>query len=129
VRIADQDDELRAAAFAFLRELTTRAGGLVTRQDLRTFSFRGERVSLEQHMRGIRVVEGLPAALAILTTYAARPEDRPYEDDIGGDYYPRYKSQGTNPNASDNVALRRALELQKPLVWPAVCPRDAHSAA
>jgi hypothetical protein len=96
VRIADEDDELRAAAFAFLRDLTSRTGGLVTRRDLRTFTFRGQRVSLEQHMRWIRVVEGLPAALTILTTYAARPEDRPYEDDIGDDWYPRYKWQGTD---------------------------------
>jgi putative restriction endonuclease len=113
VRAADKDDELRAAAFAFLSDLTSRTGGVVKREDLRQFTFLGERISLEQHMRGIRVVEGLPAALTILTTYAARPEDRPYEDDN----YPRYKWQGTNPNASDNVALRRAMELQKPLAW------------
>jgi putative restriction endonuclease len=74
-------------------------------------------MSLEQHMRGIRVVEGLPAALTILTTYAARPEDRPYEDDIGEDFYPRYKWQGKDPSAYDNVSLRRAMELQKPLAW------------
>jgi putative restriction endonuclease len=117
VRQADDDDELRAAAFAFLSALTAKTGGLVTRKDLRTFSFRGRRISLEQHMRGIRVVEGYPAALTILTTYAARPEDRPYEDDIGPDSYPRYKWQGSNPNASDNVALRNAMDLQKPLAW------------
>jgi len=117
VRSADEDDELRAAAFAFLRELTSRTGGLVTRKDLRTFSFRGKRISLEQHMRGIRVVQGFPAALTILTTFAARPDDRPYEDDIGPDKYPRYKWQGTNSNAADNIALRNAMELQKPLAW------------
>lgn len=117
VRTVDEDDELRAAAFAFLRELTSRTGGFVTRKDLRSFSFRGQRISLEQHMRGIRVIEGFPAALTILTTFAARPEDRPYEDDMGPDNYPRYKWQGENPNASDNLALRKAMELQKPLAW------------
>jgi len=117
VRIADDDDELRAAAFAFLSDLRDRTGGFVTRRDLRDFTFRGRRISLEQHMRGIRVVEGFPAALTILTTYAERPEDRPYEDDIGPDNYPRYKWQGTNPNDSDNVALRRAMELEKRLAW------------
>ena len=117
VRIADEDDELRAAAFAFLDDLTSRTGGFVTRQDLRQFTFRGRRVSLEQHMKGIKTVAGFPAALSILTTYRERPEDRPYEDDIGRDGYPRYKWQGTDPQASDNVALRVAMELRKPLAW------------
>lgn len=85
MRVADEDDELRAAAFAFLSDLTARTGGVVKRADLRQFTFKGQRLSLEQNMRGIRVVAGYPAALSILTTYRARPEDRPYEDDIGKD--------------------------------------------
>ena len=68
-------------------------------------------------MRGIRVVQGNPSAISILTTYRQRPEDRPYEDDIGPDGYPRYKWQGTDPQASDNIALRVAMELRKPLAW------------
>lgn len=68
-------------------------------------------------MRGIRVVEGHEAALTILTTYASRPEHRPYLDDIGPDNYPRYEWQGRDPHASDNIALRAAMELQKPLAW------------
>lgn len=117
MRVADEDNELRAAAFAFLTDLCSRTGGLVRREDLRRFTFRGRTISLEQHMRGIRVVEGHPAALTILTTYAARPQDRPYEDDIGPDLYPRYMWQGENPAAADNVALRTAMELSKPLAW------------
>jgi len=72
VRIADDDDEFRAAAFAFLSDLRDRTGGFVTRQDLRGFTFEGRRMSLEQNMRGIRVVAGHPAALTILTTYRDR---------------------------------------------------------
>jgi putative restriction endonuclease len=117
MRVADGDDELRAAAFAFLSELTAPTGGLVSRADLRTFTFNGERISLEQAMRGIRVVAGYPAALSILTTYRARPEDRPYDDNIGDDGYPRYKWRGTDPNLPDNVALRTAMQLRKPLAW------------
>lgn len=116
VRAADEDDELRAAAFAFLTELVARTGGLVRRQDLRAFSFKGQSLSLEQNMRGIRFLRGQPA-LSILTTFRERPEDRPYDDNIGMDGYPRYKWQGTNANAADNVSLRRAMELRKPLVW------------
>jgi putative restriction endonuclease len=117
VRVADDDDALRAAAFAFLSELSARTGGVVSRADLRQFTFGGRRISLEQNMRGIRVVSGHAAALSILTTYRKHPEDRPYDDDIGPDGYPRYKWQGTDANASDNVALRVAMELRKPLAW------------
>jgi putative restriction endonuclease len=63
------------------------------------------------------MVAGLPAALSIRTTYAARPEDQPYEDALGADGYFRYKWQGTDPDAYDNVALRRAMELRKPVMW------------
>ena len=117
MRSVDEDDELRAAAFAFLTQLTARTGGIVKREDLRQFTFQGKRISLEQNMRGIRVVQGNPVAISILTTYRQRPEDRPYEDDIGPDGYPRYKWQGTDPQAPDNVALRVAMELRKPLAW------------
>jgi len=117
VRIADEDDELRAAAFAFLSNLTARTGGFVRREDLRGFTFKGRRISLEQNMRGIRVVAGYAAAVSILTTYREHPEDRPYDDSIGADGYPRYKWRGTDPNFPDNVALRTAMELRKPLAW------------
>lgn len=116
MRAADDDDELRAAAFAFLSDLSARNGGLVTRQDVRGFAFRGHRISLEQHMKGIKFLPGQPA-ISILTTYRERPEDRPYDDNIGLDGYPRYKWQGSNANAPDNVSLSVAMELRKPLVW------------
>lgn len=124
MRTADEDDELRAAAFAFLDDLTASTGGFVTRQDLRQFMFRSRRISLEQNMRGIRVVAGFPAALSILTTYRDRPEDRPYEDDIGSDGYPRYKWRGRGASFADNVALRVAMEERRPLAWfVGVAPR------
>jgi putative restriction endonuclease len=112
------DDRLRAAAFAYLTALITRAGDQqVSYRDLEAFEFEGQRVPLIQRMRGIRVVSGLEAALSILTTYAARPQDRPYEDTQGPDGYWRYKWRGTDPEGYDNVALRRAMELGRPLVW------------
>jgi putative restriction endonuclease len=117
VRVSDEDDELRAAAFAFLRDLSDRSGGIVSRQDLRQFVYKGEPISLEQHMRGIRHLAGYPAALSILTTYSEHPEDRPYEDDIGEDGYPRYKWQRASATAADNVAVREAMRLAKPVAW------------
>jgi putative restriction endonuclease len=117
VRAADPDDLLRANAFAFLQKLVLTNGGVVSYKELESFEFEGRRIPLIQRMRGIRVVSGLEAALSILTTYRLKPEDRPYEDDIGADGYPRYKWRGTEAEAYDNVALRRAMELGKPLIW------------
>ena len=113
----DLDDRLRAAAFAYLERLRERHGDHISYRDLEAFQFEGRRVSLIQRMRGIRVVSGLDAALSVLTTYRARPEDRPYEDAEGPDGYLRYKWRGTDPEAFDNKALRTALALGKPLIW------------
>ncbi len=115
VRTADDDDRLRAAAFAFLAALSAR-GGAVSWHDLQRFEFDGRRIPLVLQT-GIRKVSGYEAALTILTTYRLRPEDRPYQDDVGEDGYPRYKWRGTDPGHADNVALRRAMELGKPLAW------------
>jgi putative restriction endonuclease len=111
------DDRLRAAAIQYVRDLESKNGGLISQQELDEFTFEGNRISLLQHMRGIRVISGLEAALTIRTTYRLRPEDRPYEDDIGADGYPRYKWRGTDPDAYDNRALRQAMILGKPLIW------------
>jgi putative restriction endonuclease len=111
------DDRLRASAGEYVRALEARNGGLVSQQELDDFQFEGQRIPLLQHMRGIRVVAGLDAALTIRTTYRLRPEDRPYEDDIGPDGYPRYKWRGTDPASHDNRALRQAMILGKPLIW------------
>jgi len=111
------DDRLRATASEYVRALEARNGGLVSQQELDEFQFEEKRLPLLQHMRGIRVVAGLDAALTIRTTYRLRPEDRPYEDDIGPDGYPRYKWRGADPQSHDNRALRQAMLLGKPLIW------------
>ena len=113
----DIHDLLRSAAFAYLDDLRRRQGDHVSYRLLEAFEFDHRRISLIQRMRGIRVVAGFPAALSILTTFRARPEDRPYEDTEGQDGYLRYKWRGSEANNYDNVALRRALELGKPLIW------------
>lgn len=113
----DVDDRLRSAAFAYLTRLTAEHGGVVSYRDLEAFEFEGDRISLIQRMRGIRKISGFDAALSILTTYAARPEDRPYDDGTGSDGYQRYKWRGTDPAHYDNVALRCSMELNKPLAW------------
>jgi putative restriction endonuclease len=116
VSLEEEDDALRASAFAYLNTLT-RTKDVVTQAELAAFEFQGQRVSLLQHMRGIRVVTGLPAALTIRTTYRKDPTDLPYADEEGADGYYRYKWQGTDPNAFDNTALRTAMRRRKPVAW------------
>jgi putative restriction endonuclease len=112
----DPDDVLRAAANAYVSRLAATNGGVASWADLQRFEFGGRRIPLVGQT-GIRKVAGLETALTILTTYRLRPQDRPYEDGIGLDNYPRYKWRGDNPMHADNRALRRAMELGKQLTW------------
>jgi putative restriction endonuclease len=113
----DRDDEIRSSMFAYLGRVSDDRLRDVTTDQLNAFQFEGERLPLLQHMRGIRVVAGMPAALTIRTTFSARPEDRPYEDSEGADGYYRYKWRGTDADASDNRALRIAMVERRPLAW------------
>lgn len=112
----DADDRLRASAFSYVRQLSARNGDVASWHDLQAFEFEGRRIPLIGQ-KGIRKVRGYEAALTILTTYRLRPEDRPYEDSIGPDGYPRYKWRGDEYEHPDNKALRRVRELGKQLVW------------
>lgn len=102
------DEQLRTAAFAYLDRLRATKGEYLSHVDLKAFEFEGVRIPLQQQ-RGIRVVRGMKAALSITTTYRRRPEDRPYEDEIGPDMYVRYKWQGTDESDYDNRALHDAM--------------------
>ena len=114
----DLDDRIRGAAFAYLDRLTSAPGGLVTRADLEAFEFEGRRLRLIAPQQGIWRPKSLQAALSIVTTYVAPGQVPPYEDqDRGPDDYPRYKWRGTDPMHPDNVGLRRAMELQRPMMW------------
>lgn len=112
----DSDDRLRAAASAYVSELARRNGGVASWEELHRFEFEGRRIALVGQT-GIRKIAGYDAALTILTTYRLRPQDRPYDDGIGPDFYPRYKWRGEDPNHADNRALRQAMELNKPVIW------------
>ncbi len=114
---ADLDDSLRAAPFLYLDDVRAQSGGPATRGQLEAFEFGGRRVPLIPRQRGIWKPGWLECALSIVTTYTPPGEPPPYEDEIGADHYPRYKWRGTDPYAYDNVALRRAMELAKPLMW------------
>jgi putative restriction endonuclease len=112
----EADEGLRAAATAYVSQLASRNGGVASWDELQRFEFEGRRIPLVGQT-GIRKVARHEAALTILTTYRLRPQDRPYDDGIGPDYYPRYKWRGDNPMHADNRALRRAMELGKQVTW------------
>ena len=104
------------AAFAYLKSIAVHSGGQVTWSQLQAFEFQGRRLPLIGQ-RGIRKVAGFDAALSIFTTYAPRPDVRPYDDGEGPDGYPRYKWRGSDASAYDNVALRQAMIQNNPLIW------------
>lgn len=109
-------EAVRAAAFAYLQDLIDRLG-FVSRAQIQSFSFEGSRIPLAAPQRGIHKPRGWTTALSMLTTFTPPTERPPYEDGIGPDDYLRYKWRGTDPRAYDNVALRAAMEQQKPLIW------------
>ena len=67
--------------------------------------------------RGIRKPAGFDAALAIRTTFTPPGQTPPYADLIGPDGLQRYKYRGDDPDHPENVALRRARDLQLPVIW------------
>ena len=66
---------------------------------------------------GIHKPRQLDAALSITTAFSGVGRQRPYEDSIGEDGYPRYKHEGTDPNLSTNRVLGAAMEIQAPAVY------------
>ncbi|HEX6399114.1 MAG TPA: HNH endonuclease, partial [Actinomycetota bacterium] len=91
MQLSSSDDAIRAAAMAYVSQLEVRGDGFLTSRQLRDFEYQGQAVPLLAVMKGIRVLSDSETALTIMTTFSARPEDRPYEDDVGQDGYPRYK--------------------------------------
>ena len=100
------DAALRTAAFAHLdRLLRLSPDGGLRSADINTFTFEGRALRLIVQT-GIWKPAGLEAALSIRTTFTPPNELPPYEDDLGEDGLVRYKYRGTDPNHSDNRALR-----------------------
>lgn len=111
------DAALRTAAFAHLDRLRLRRpDGALRSADINTFTYNGRALKLIVQT-GIWKPAGLDAALSIRTTYTPPNELPPYEDDLGSDGLVRYKYRGTDPNHSDNRALREAMRQGSPLIY------------
>jgi putative restriction endonuclease len=119
----DYDWELRLAAFAALRQIRDRSGGIVTSEALdEGFQFQGERIAFRNTMMGIwrpqQLASDSGAALSVVTVKPRRGQQPRYDDQVRSDEdYFVYRYQGDDPNLWTNKAVRRAFELQRPLIY------------
>lgn len=119
----DLDWELRLAAFAALRRLRDREGGRVTTRGLdEGFMFQGEPIAFRNPQMGIwrprQLANATGAALTVVTVQPRAGRPRPYDDQIASnqDYFV-YRYQGEDPNYWTNEAVRKAYQLQRPLIY------------
>lgn len=111
------DDEVRAAALAKIQLLRELHGGRIPRAALMEgITLGGQRIPLWNYQKGIfkpAATGREGAALSVQTSV-----DSPYEDehDLEAGRI-TYKYRGTDPSHLDNVALRRAVERQLPLIY------------
>lgn len=108
---------LREAAIGWHKERSSDGLEPLTREDIADFTFAGRRQRLQPVQTGIWKPAGFDASLSIMTVYRRAGQRRPYEDDIGADGLIRYAWRGDDPNHPDNRGLRRAMDLQLPLIW------------
>lgn len=118
----DRDWQIRHAAFEKIKELRRQGGGLIHAAALNEgFEFEGERIPLWSSRMGIWRPEQLNkpgAALTIVTAPRVQGRRPAYDDEVADDRgWFGYKYQGTDPKNWWNVALRTAMELQRPLIY------------
>jgi putative restriction endonuclease len=113
----DLDLELRLAVFEHVHRLRDAGGGVISWRALNEgIVFRGRRVPIWNYQKGIfrpALLRESGAALSVQTSFDSPYDDRWHPDDDRLVY--RYR--GTDPDHPDNRALRRALELQRPVLY------------
>jgi putative restriction endonuclease len=119
----DRDLQIRLAAMQQLEQLRRQGSGLVRADQLdEGFVFEGERIPLWNARRGIwrpRQLGELGAALTIFTAPRVEGRKPAYDDEVAADDRGTfgYRYEGTDPTTWTNVALRRAMELNRPLIY------------
>jgi putative restriction endonuclease len=110
---------IREAMFEELdRRIALSGDGNLSWELTERFSFFGEAISMRQARgKGINKPRQLSAALSITTAYRGPNSQRPYEDSIGDDGYPRYKYESRDPNLSTNRAMRAAMQAGLPMAY------------
>ena len=97
-------------------------------QDLINFEFNGKKCPLIGQ-RGIWKPAVLDTPISITTAPPKPGRPAPYEDEIRDDDTIVYRYQGTNPQAHDNVGLRRLMWEKKPLIYFHGIEKGAYLAA
>lgn len=110
------DQTVRAAMFAYLDRLTAQHPEGVPSAELNMFRVGGQPLKLVVQP-GIWKPAALAGALTIRTTYTAPNQLPPYADDIAPGGLVTYAYRGTDPQHSDNRALRVAMKEQLPLAY------------
>ena len=111
------DDELRAIVFAHVLRLRDRYGGRISYAELSAgVTVHGSRVPIWNYQKGIFKPAALGrggAALSVQTSAESPYADS--HDPEAGHFV--YKYRGTDPEHPDNVALRKAMQHQRPLLY------------
>jgi len=108
------DQQVRLAAFDWLRQQCDQAGGDVLPRELlqKGFKLNGERVPLvsPQGIFKPKVLETIPLSIT-------KTPKGPYADSFTDEGLLSYRYRGTDPQHPDNVGLREAMKQQRPLVY------------
>ncbi|MCW2741065.1 MAG: putative restriction endonuclease [Blastococcus sp.] len=102
--------------FSFLDRLAAERPEGIQSSELNKFAVAGRPLKLVVQP-GIWKPAELEAALTIRTTYTAPNQLPPYVDDISAGGLVKYAYRGTDPNHSDNRALRAAMRDQLPMAY------------
>src|SRR5438270_13822604 len=122
---ADQDAQLRQAAFSHVDRLATLRGGVLDSADLAGgFEFGGERIPLINPQRGIFKPRQMSHLLSIKTVFPRRGARVWYDDQreahrqiYTGDDVVDYQFMGADPNSPDNRWLLDAMQRQIPIIY------------
>jgi putative restriction endonuclease len=102
--------------FAHLARLTALHPEGIASAQINAFSVAGRALKLVVQP-GIWKPAELEGALTIRTTFTAPHQPPPYDDDIAPGGLVKYAYRGTDPDHSDNRALRTAMREQLPLAY------------
>jgi putative restriction endonuclease len=108
---------VRLAAQQWLDQEQAAGHEIWSQPELANFRFGGERISLMDVQRGIRIPAGWSAALSMRTVYRTPGADRPYDDGVGPEGLYRYMWRGDDPDHAENRGLRNAMDQNLPLIW------------
>lgn len=110
--MANIEEEIRAAAFAWLDNQTKLNGGVFDRNDLiYSFSYHGQNITLIG-ATGIWFPKGFTIPISITTTSKG-----PYDDGFTTEGLLEYRYRGTDPDHRDNIGLTKAFEKRTPLIY------------